>query len=226
MICLYTCIIFIRYIYIYLFVCIRVYTYVYIYIVAMLCVCVNILLQSPSGTLTTIYGGSILHKKCMGTRGAGLSVEAPFFAFVWNSGCITLKFKRWNIHFCLQFAVACASGAESAMAWFHTFCFDMRIRGVRKQTFTTLWMIPDLYEMQGIIYWVLGFTRHYRRLLGNPQVWNWGRKIRRQKCMAWVKKLMKVTPYLSQHSTPTKNTPPPKWMTGWSIIIIIYCSCV
>ena len=37
--------------------------------------------------------------------------------------------------FCLQFAVACASGVESAMAWFHTFCFDMRIRGVRKQTF-------------------------------------------------------------------------------------------
>lgn len=60
----------------------------------------------------------------------------------------------------------------------------------------TLWMIPDLYEMQGTIYWVLGFTRHYRRLPGssgiygeflrNPQVWNLGRKIRRpKKCMAW-----------------------------------------
>lgn len=99
--------------------------------------------------------------------------------------------------FCLQFAVACASGVESAMAWFHTFGFDMRIRGVRKQTFIIyFWMIPDLYEMQGTIYWVLGFTRHYRRLPGssgiygeflrNPQVWNLGRKIRRpKKCMAW-----------------------------------------
>lgn len=136
-------------------------------------------------------------------------------AFVWNSGCITLKIKRWNIHVLL--AVCCCmcfrSGVCNGLVSYIWFWYENQggskadIHYILCEWFLTCMKCKGLYieslDLPGITGGcrvVLGFTENS---WGIPRYEIWAVKLGGLKNV-WpggVKKLMKVT-----HSNPAFHT--------------------
>ena len=190
-------------------------------------------------------GGSILHQNCMRTRGAGLSVEATNLAFVWNSGCITLKIKRWNIHVLL--AVCCCmcfrSGVCNGLFSYILFWYENQggskadIHYILCEWFLTCMKCKGLYieylDLPGITGGcrvVLGFTENSwgicRYEIGAVKLGGL------KKCMAWGGQKINESNPLPVPAFHTYKKHPSSKMNDRVIyynhlyIIIIYCSCV